>query len=207
MNFNARLPLLATRVMDVVLSAGALLVFAPLLACIALAVWLHDRGPVLYWQRRVGVGGREFSFPKFRSMYVNADDMRRKLEGQNQHGAAGLTFKMKRDPRVTPVGRVLRRLSLDELPQIWCVLKGEMAIVGPRPPLPGEVARYGVQARYRLSVTPGLTCTWQVGGRSDIPFEGQLRLDLEYISRRSFAGDLKLIMRTVPAVVLGRGAY
>lgn len=201
------LPAAATRALDIALSAGALLVFGPVLAIIALAIRLQDRGPVLYWQKRVGAGGREFDFPKFRSMQVNADAVRGAIEQQNQHGTEGVTFKMKRDPRVTPVGRILRRFSLDELPQIWCVLKGEMAIVGPRPPLPSEVARYGIHARYRLSVKPGLTCTWQVGGRSDIPFEGQLRLDLEYIRQRSFAGDLKLIFLTVPAVLLGRGAY
>lgn len=201
------LPAAATRAMDIAVSAGALLVFGPLLAVIALAIRLQDRGPVLYWQKRVGAGGRAFDFPKFRSMHVDAEALRRALEQQNQHGAQGVTFKLKRDPRVTPVGRILRRFSLDELPQIWCVLRGEMAVVGPRPPLPSEAARYGVHARYRLSVKPGLTCTWQVGGRSDIPFEGQLRLDLEYIRQRSFAGDLKLILLTVPAVLLGRGAY
>ncbi len=206
-SLRARLPAMATRAMDLALSGGALLAFSPLLLLIVVAVWLQDRGPVLYWQKRVGMNGREFDFPKFRSMYVNADALRRKVEQQNHHGADGVTFKMKNDPRVTRVGRMLRRLSLDELPQIWCVLKGDMAVVGPRPPLPGEVARYGVHARYRLSVKPGLTCTWQVGGRSDIPFEGQLRLDLEYIRQRSFLGDLGLVLRTVPAVILGRGAY
>ncbi len=204
---RARLPAMATRAMDLALSGGALVIFSPLLLLIGAAVWLQDRGPVFYWQKRVGMNGREFDFPKFRSMYVNADALRTKVEQQNDHGANGVTFKMKNDPRVTWVGRMLRRLSLDELPQIWCVLKGDMAVVGPRPPLPGEVARYGVYARYRLSVKPGLTCTWQVGGRSDIPFEGQLRLDLEYIRQRSFVGDLGLVLRTVPAVILGRGAY
>jgi len=118
-----------------------------------------------------------------------------------------VTFKMKTDPRITPVGRFIRRFSIDELPQLWCVLRGDMTLVGPRPPIPSEVARYGLKDRYRLSVKPGLTCIWQVSGRSEIPFEQQVELDIEYIQRQSIAADVKLLARTVPAVVRGRGAY
>jgi len=155
----------------------------------------------------VGRGGREFPFPKFRSMCVDAGRRRAEIEALNQHGQDGVTFKMRRDPRITPVGRILRRFSLDELPQLWCVLRGDMTLVGPRPALPAEVARYSVTDRHRLSVTPGLTCIWQVSGRADVPFAGQVQMDIAYIRERSLAADLRLLWRTVPAVLLGRGAY
>jgi lipopolysaccharide/colanic/teichoic acid biosynthesis glycosyltransferase len=118
-----------------------------------------------------------------------------------------VTFKMKDDPRITRVGRFIRKTSIDELPQLWCVLKGEMSLVGPRPALTGEVARYSLDDRRRLDAIPGLTCTWQVAGRSDIPFPEQLRLDVEYIERQSIREDVKLLLKTVPAVISGRGAY
>ena len=119
----------------------------------------------------------------------------------------GVTFKIKRDPRITWIGRILRKTSMDELPQLWCVLKGEMSLVGPRPPLPEEVSLYILQDRSRLDVTPGLTCIWQVSGRSEIPFSSQVKLDREYIESQSFWLDLKLLLKTIPAVILGRGAY
>lgn len=197
----------AKRGLDVIVAAGVLLVLSPLFLLVALCIKLHDRGPVLFWQKRVGLNGREFGFPKFRSMCVNAEDVRKKLEAQNQHGAAGVTFKMKRDPRITPVGRLIRRTSIDELPQLWCVIKGDMTLVGPRPPLPVEVARYSLRDRARLAVTPGLTCIWQVSGRSNIPFPQQVNMDIDYIHRRSIGTDIKLLIKTIPAVVLGRGAY
>ncbi|MFZ4626667.1 MAG: sugar transferase, partial [Rhodoferax sp.] len=118
-----------------------------------------------------------------------------------------VTFKMKRDPRITPVGRLIRRTSIDELPQLWCILHGDMSVVGPRPPLVSEVARYTLTERERLSVVPGLTCIWQVSGRSDVPFPKQVLMDIDYIQQRSLGNDLKLIARTVPAVVRGKGAY
>jgi len=197
----------AKRLIDLAVVVPALVLLSPLFAAVALAIRLYDRGPVLFWQKRVGLDGREFPFPKFRSMRVNAEALRREIEALNQHGAAGVTFKMKRDPRITPVGRFIRRFSIDELPQLWCVLRGDMTLVGPRPPIPSEVARYGLKDRYRLSVKPGLTCIWQVSGRSEIPFEQQVELDIEYIQRQSIAADVKLLARTVPAVVRGRGAY
>jgi lipopolysaccharide/colanic/teichoic acid biosynthesis glycosyltransferase len=196
----------AKRLLDILVSAGALLMLSPLLLAVAAAIKLHDGGPVLFWQTRVGKWGRTFAFPKFRSMVVNAEALRDKLEATNIHGA-GITFKMKRDPRVTPIGRLIRRTSIDELPQLWCVLRGDMSLVGPRPALASEVARYSLADRQRLDVTPGLTCTWQVSGRSDIPFPEQLRLDVDYIQRQSLGEDLRLLLRTVPAVISGRGAY
>jgi len=197
----------AKRSLDLILVVPALLVLMPLFIVLALAIYLYDRGPVLFWQRRVGVNGVEFPFPKFRSMVVDAEAVRARIEAQNQHGADGVTFKMKRDPRITPIGRFIRRFSLDELPQLWCVLRGHMALVGPRPPLPAEVARYGLMDRHRLSVKPGLTCIWQVNGRSEIPFDQQVQMDIEYIQEPSLGADIKLLAKTVPAVVKGRGAY
>ncbi|MFM2111632.1 MAG: hypothetical protein RLZZ271_292 [Pseudomonadota bacterium] len=195
------------RLLDIVVAGSVLVLMSPIFALIALCIKLHDRGPVLFWQKRVGLDGREFGFPKFRSMCVNAEEVRKKLEAQNQHGQAGVTFKMKRDPRITPIGRLIRRTSMDEMPQLWCVLKGDMTLVGPRPPLPAEVARYSLRDRARLAVTPGLTCIWQVSGRSNIPFPQQVNMDIDYIHQRSIKTDIKLLFKTIPAVVLGRGAY
>lgn len=194
------------RGIDIVVSAGALLALSPLLGCVALAIKVTDGGPALFWQVRVGKWGRPFACPKFRSMVMNAEQLRNNLAAVNMHGN-GVTFKMKQDPRITRVGRFIRRTSVDELPQLWCVLKGDMSLVGPRPPVPSEVARYSLDDRRRLDATPGLTCIWQVSGRSDIPFPEQLKLDVEYIESHSIAADLKLLLKTVPAIISGRGAY
>jgi len=194
------------RALDIVVSLAMLILLSPLFAFVAACVKLTDGGPVLFWQARVGQWGREFPFPKFRSMVMNAEKLKDTLLAQNQHGD-GVTFKMKNDPRITRVGRVLRKYSLDELPQLWCVLKGDMSLVGPRPPVPREVRLYTLADRRRLDVTPGLTCIWQVSGRGDIPFPQQVELDLQYIESQSFWLDVKLLLATVPAVLLGKGAY
>jgi lipopolysaccharide/colanic/teichoic acid biosynthesis glycosyltransferase len=195
------------RGLDLLLVVPALLLLSPLFLAVALAIKLYDRGPVLFWQVRVGRHGREFPFPKFRSMCVDAEAVRARLMAENQHGSEGVTFKMKRDPRITPVGRLIRRTSIDELPQLWCVLIGDMSLVGPRPPLPGEVARYSLADRERLEVIPGLTCIWQVNGRSEVPFPQQVQMDLDYIQQPSLWADIKLLLKTLPAVIKGRGAY
>jgi lipopolysaccharide/colanic/teichoic acid biosynthesis glycosyltransferase len=195
------------RALDLALVVPAVVLLMPLFLLVALAIKLHDRGPVLFWQQRVGLNGRVFSFPKFRSMCVNAEAVRAALLAANEHGSEGVTFKMKRDPRITPVGRLIRRTSIDELPQLWSIVRGDMSLVGPRPPLVNEVARYTMEERQRLSVTPGLTCIWQVNGRSEIPFPQQVEMDIDYIQQRSIGNDIKLIAKTVPAVVRGRGAY
>lgn len=195
------------RTIDICVVLPALILLAPLFAVVALCIRLYDGGPVLYWQKRVGQRGREFAFPKFRSMCMDSDALRAKIAAQNQHGSEGVTFKMKRDPRITPIGRVIRRFSIDELPQLWCVLTGEMTLVGPRPPMPNEVAKYSLRDRERLSVVPGLTCFWQVNGRSEIPFDQQVEMDLDYIHQRSIWTDIKVLLKTIPAVVFGRGAY
>lgn len=194
------------RAIDVLVAGCALAVLAPLMGVVALLVRATDGGPAFYWQTRVGRYGETFRFPKFRSMVVDAEARQRSLSAANVHGA-GITFKVRADPRVTWIGRIIRKTSIDELPQLWSVLRGDMALVGPRPPLPGEVARYTVADRRRLEVTPGITCIWQVSGRSDVPFPRQLAMDLEYIERQSLWLDLKLLLKTLPAVIAGRGAY
>jgi lipopolysaccharide/colanic/teichoic acid biosynthesis glycosyltransferase len=195
------------RAIDIAAATAGLVALSPLFAAVAAAIKLTDGGPVLFWQSRVGRWGREFPFPKFRSMVVNAEKLKDTLLAQNQHGGDGVTFKMKRDPRVTWIGRIIRKLSVDELPQLWCVLKGDMSLVGPRPPVPREVAKYTLADRRRLDATPGLTCIWQVSGRGDIPFAQQVQLDVQYIESQSVWLDIKLLLKTVPAVLAGRGAY
>lgn len=197
---------LLKRTCDIVVSLTAGILLLPLFIVVAACIKLTDRGPAMFWQARVGQWGREFPFPKFRSMIVDADRMKDQLLAQNEH-VSGVTFKMKRDPRITWIGRIIRKLSIDELPQLWCVLKGDMSLVGPRPPVPREVALYTLADRRRLDVIPGLTCTWQVSGRSNIPFDEQVHLDVLYIESQSFWVDLRLLLKTVPAVLFGKGAY
>jgi len=191
--------------LDRAVAALALVLLAPALLAIALAVKVTSPGPVLYRQERVGVNGQAFTMLKFRSMVVDADRQVDALEAQNI--SDGLLFKMRVDPRVTPVGRVLRRLSLDELPQLLNVLGGSMSLVGPRPPLPGEVARYDTSVSRRLLVKPGLTGLWQISGRSDLSWEESVRLDLRYVENWSLAMDLLILVKTVRAVVSSSGAY
>jgi exopolysaccharide biosynthesis polyprenyl glycosylphosphotransferase len=195
----------AKRLFDIVVSATGLLLISPVLVGAALAVKLTSRGPVLFHQERVGLLGRRFKMLKFRSMVQNAEALKRDLESQNEQ--QGPVFKMKNDPRVTPVGRFIRKYSIDELPQLVNVLRGDMSLVGPRPPLPSEVAKYEAWQLRRLSVRPGITCVWQVQGRSEISFDDWMLLDMRYIDHWSFARDVDLIMRTVPAVLRGRGAH
>jgi len=195
------------RMIDIVAAAVFLILGSPIFLTTVLLIKLTDGGPILYVTPRVGKWGREFPFPKFRSMVVNADKIKEQLLAQNDHGEEGVTFKMKKDPRVTWVGRWIRRFSIDELPQLWCVLVGHMSLVGPRPPLPSEVALYTLAERRRLEVTPGITCIWQVSGRGDIPFNEQVKLDVRYIESQSIWMDIKILLRTIPAVLTGRGAY
>ncbi|MFF5072493.1 sugar transferase [Micromonospora olivasterospora] len=183
----------------------ALALALPVLVAIALAIKLDSRGPVLFRQTRVGQGGREFGVFKFRTMVVNADALLAELAARNE--TDGLMFKMRDDPRVTRVGRVLRKWSLDELPQLVNVLLGQMSLVGPRPPLPSEVARYDGDVARRLLVKPGMTGLWQVSGRSDLSWEDGIRLDLYYVENWSLAADLTILWKTFGAVVRSRGAY
>lgn len=194
------------RFLDIVLSLTALIVLFPLFLILAILIKLSSPGPVFFVQTRVGRFGRNFCFYKFRSMYVDAEQRKQELLSRNQ-SRDGVIFKMKDDPRITPIGRVLRKTSMDELPQFLNVLFGDMSLVGPRPPLPSEVKQYSLEARKRLNVQPGLTCLWQVSGRSDIPFKEQVSLDKQYISSRSLKLDLLILLRTIPAILSGRGAY
>ncbi len=193
------------RTVDIVGSLAALIMLSPLLVPISALVRL-DGGPVLFAQTRVGRLGRPFKMFKFRSMRPDAEQRLAALLATNQHGT-GVTFKIKNDPRITRIGHWLRRFSLDELPQFYNVLIGDMSLVGPRPPVPREVALYALSDHRRLLVKPGITCTWQVGGRSEIDFPGQVQLDVNYIESQSMGQDLKILAKTPKAVVFGPGAY
>lgn len=193
------------RLLDIFGAGLGLLLLFPALALIALLIRLDSPGPILFIQRRVGKDGREFSVLKFRSMYVDAEQRLETLLAANER--TGPVFKMRHDPRVTRAGRFLRRYSLDEVPQLLNVLHGEMSLVGPRPALPREVALYTPSQRLCLAATPGLTGLWQVFGRANLSFEESMELDMEYIRRQSFALNLVLIARTIPAVLTGYGAY
>ena len=194
------------RAIDLCGASVLLVSLLPLFCVVAVIIKGTDGGPILFWQTRVGRWGREFAFPKFRSMVVNAEQLRSDLLEQNDHKES-ITFKMKHDPRVTRIGRIIRKLSIDELPQLWCVLKGDMSLVGPRPPLPQEVALYSLSDRRRLDITPGLTCIWQVSGRGNLAFPQQVSLDVEYIESQSITTDIKILLRTIPAILSGKGAY
>ncbi len=196
----------AKRATDIALALIGLIATAPLWVALGAGCLISRSGPLLYAHRRVGRYGVEFWCFKFRTMVVGADAIKTQLAEENHH-ADHKTFKIRRDPRVTPLGRWLRKFSLDEVPQILNVLLGDMSIVGPRPPLPVETALYSSHDWRRMTVRPGLTCTWQVSGRSEIPFSGQLALDLDYIDRRGMWHDLRLIVLTVPAVISCRGSY
>jgi len=196
---------LAKRAMDLGLVLMGAVVVLPVFVGIAAAIKLSSEGPVFFVQRRVGRNGKSFGMIKFRSMFIDAEAQRAALVVQSDR--QGICFKIKNDPRVTPIGRILRRLSLDELPQLLNVLRGEMSLVGPRPALPDEVAAYPSYARERLDVLPGLTGSWQVSGRADLSFAQMVDLDIAYARRGSLMADLRILYRTIGAVLSGRGAY
>ena len=193
------------RATDILIASLILLLLLPVIPIIVLLIKLDSPGPILFKQKRVGKNGREFDFYKFRSMHVGAENVIASLRPLS--GVDGPVFKLKEDPRVTGPGRFLRRSSLDELPQLLNVLKGDMSIVGPRPNLPSEVSQYLPWQRRRLDVTPGITCYWQIAGRSHIGFQEWMRLDLEYIRNRSLVTDVKIMLKTIPAVIARKGAY
>ena len=193
------------RCLDILIACLMLIALMPLLALVAIAIKMDSPGPVFFRQIRIGRGGRPFFLWKFRSMVSDAEKRRAPLETAEAL-SGGIRFKIERDPRVTRIGAWIRKLSIDELPQLLNVLKGEMSLVGPRPPIPSEVEAYDLAALRRLDCVPGLTCIWQVSGRSLIPFEQQVLMDIDYRNRQSLALDLKLLAQTVPAVLLSRGA-
>lgn len=197
------LPLLCKSIIDKVGACLGLILVSPFMATVAAIVKLDSRGPVFFKQTRLGLNGKPFTLFKFRTMCSDAETRKGTLLGKNE--MSGPVFKIKRDPRVTKVGRLLRKFSVDELPQLFNILRGEMSLVGPRPPLPQEVSRFEPWMHRKLSVRPGLTCLWQVNGRNDIDFEEWMRLDLQYIDNWSLWLDAKILAKTVPAVVKGSG--
>jgi exopolysaccharide biosynthesis polyprenyl glycosylphosphotransferase len=203
----SRANILIKRLIDVAAAGITLLLIWPLLLAIALLIKVESPGPVLVKQTRIGRGGRPFNFPKFRSMYQDADARLAQVLHLDEARSAGRIFKVKNDPRRTRVGRWLRKFSFDELPQLWSVLKGDMSLVGPRPPFPHEVEKYEDWHRRRLDALPGITGLWQVSGRSNLTFDEMALLDIWYIENWSLGLDVKILLRTVPAVALGTGAY
>jgi lipopolysaccharide/colanic/teichoic acid biosynthesis glycosyltransferase len=193
------------RSLDMLVSSAALLLLSPVFLLIAVLVWLEDGGPIFFAQTRVGQFGREFKMFKIRSMCLDAEQKLKELLEKNQH-KEGVTFKLKEDPRITKAGKWLRKFSFDELPQLYNVLIGDMSLVGPRPPVPREVAKYSLEDRRRLAIKPGITCIWQISGRSEIDFSGQVQLDVNYIESQSFLSDVAILARTIPAVLSGKGA-
>jgi exopolysaccharide biosynthesis polyprenyl glycosylphosphotransferase len=198
------LALAAKRAFDVAVSFLVLLLLSPVFLAVAIAIKIDSPGPVFFKQTRVGLQGRIFGIWKFRSMYLDAEARLESLRAQNE--MSGPVFKMRNDPRITRVGRFIRRTSLDEFPQFWNVLRGEMSVVGPRPPIPAEVRQYKRWQRRRLSVKPGITCVWQISGRNNIDFDRWMELDLEYIDQWSLWADIRICLKTIPAVLGSRGA-
>ena len=194
------------RLIDFIGALVLLIVLSPLFFLVAIGIYISSPGPILFKQTRVGRWGQLFTMWKFRSMYCDAEQRLKELQKNNEM-QGGVLFKMKNDPRIFPLGRFIRKASIDELPQLYNVLKGEMSLVGPRPALPSEVDQYSLMDRQRLEVTTGITCIWQVSGRSDIPFPEQVKLDVRYIESQSIGLDIKLLLQTIPAVLLSRGAY
>lgn len=186
---------ISKRALDIIASTLGLIILSPILLIVAILIKLESKGPAIFSQKRIGLNKKEFKMYKFRSMVQNAEELKEKLAKKNE--MSGPMFKMKNDPRVTKVGKFIRKTSIDELPQLINVLKGEMSLVGPRPSLPKEVLKFEPWMLKRLSVKPGLTCYWQVSGRNNIDFENWMKLDLQYVNDRSFWLDLKLILKTV----------
>ena len=192
------------RFFDICLSSAALVVLSPLLLVIAILIYLEDKGPVIYSQTRIGKDGRAFKLYKFRSMCVDADEKLKDLQELNERD--GPVFKIKNDPRVTKVGKFIRKTCIDELPQLVNIIKGDMSIVGPRPPLPNEVEQYNSYQKQRLLVVPGLTCYWQIQKGEETTFDELVELDLKYIKERSILLDFRLILLTFKVILSGKGA-
>ena len=206
MVFSANCNRVLKRWLDVCGSLTAIILLMPLFLVVAVWLKLDSPGPLFYRQVRIGLHGRPFYFYKFRSMYTDSEERRAALQKENE-SRDGVLFKMKNDPRITRCGRFIRKYSIDEAPQFLNVLLGDMSLVGPRPPLPDEVAQYSLDDRKRLDILPGITCIWQISGRSDIPFREQVVLDKEYIRGQGFWKDVLILLKTVPAVIAGKGAY
>lgn len=191
---ESKLYLFSKRTLDIIASLIGLIILSPLILVIGILIRIESKGPIIFAQKRIGLNGRKFQMYKFRSMVPNAEELKKKLLGQNE--MSGPMFKMKEDPRITKIGRFIRKTSIDELPQLINVLKGEMSLVGPRPSLPQEVEKFEPWMMKRIEVKPGLTCYWQVSGRNNIDFEAWMQLDLDYVNDRNFLLDIKLIFKT-----------
>ncbi|KQN99151.1 multidrug MFS transporter [Paenibacillus sp. Leaf72] len=203
---SLRLYLMAKRAVDIIGAATGIMILSPILILVAVLIKLEDpRGKIFFYQTRVGRNERTFKMYKFRSMVSNAEEMLEDLLSQNE--VEGAMFKMKEDPRITKIGRFIRKTSIDELPQFWNVLRGEMSLVGPRPPLPREVESYSSYDKLRLRVTPGCTGLWQVSGRNELNFHEMVELDLQYIKQRSIIFDIKIILLTVKVMFGSKDAY
>lgn len=205
-SFTLRTTYMVKRLSDIAISVLAVILLSPLMIVVAIAIKCESKGPIIYKQIRVGRFGRHFKFYKFRSMRTGADAQKKSLSSRND-SSDGVIFKMKKDPRITRVGAFIRKFSIDELPQLFNVIEGTMSLVGPRPPLPHEVTQYTLEDRKRLNIKPGITCIWQISGRSDIPFKKQVKLDEEYIKNHGFWRDFVILLKTIPAVLTGKGAY
>ena len=205
-NLTIQLSFFVKRAIDIIASLILIVLLSPVFLMTSIAIYIEDKGAVFYAQSRVGKNGKHFKMLKFRSMIIDAEKKKESLLAQNESGD-GVIFKMKNDPRITKIGRFIRKFSIDELPQLINVLRGDMSLVGPRPPLPREVAEYTLEDRKRLHIIPGITCIWQVSGRSEIPFKQQVELDTKYIKSQSLIMDIKLLLKTIPAVLLGKGGY
>ena len=196
---------ISKRAIDIIGAGSGLLLLSPVIAIVACAVKFTSKGPIFFSQKRVGKNGKIFEMYKFRSMVVNAEELKEKLAHQNE--MSGPMFKMKDDPRVTKIGKFIRKTSIDELPQLWNVLKGDMSLVGPRPSLPKEVKQFEKWMYKRLTVKPGLTCYWQVSGRNNIDFEDWMKLDIIYVNERNLWIDIKLIFKTVLVLFGDKNAH
>lgn len=193
------------RSLDIFIALGSILLLSPLFLLLVLLIKLDSPGPIIFKQQRIGKWGKPFYCYKFRSMYVDAEARKAELMAENE--ADEVVFKMKNDPRVTRVGRFIRKASIDEFPQLFNVLKGEMSLVGPRPPVPIEVVQYEFETMFRLDTVPGITGLQQVSGRSDLSFKRWVELDLQYIAEQSLLKDIEILLKTIPAVISGKGAY
>ena len=193
------------RIIDIVASFTGLILLSPLILIVSMLIKLESKGEVIFKQKRVGLNGKEFYMYKFRSMVINAEELKEQLESQNE--MSGPMFKIKDDPRITKVGKFIRKTSIDELPQLINVIKGDMSLVGPRPSLPKEVEKFEQWMMERLEVKPGLTCIWQISGRNNIDFEDWMKLDIKYVRERSFKLDMKLILKTVLVLLGDKNAY
>lgn len=205
-NFTIIFSYFIKRMFDLIVSIIMIIFLFPFFILLSIMIYIESPGPIIFKQIRVGKDGKHFLFYKFRSMVVNAEALKVKLEQQNE-SKDGVIFKMKNDPRITKIGKFIRKTSIDELPQLYNVLIGDMSLVGPRPPVPKEVAEYTLNDRKRLHITPGITCIWQISGRSEIPFNEQVKLDKDYIKSQNFFSDIMILLKTVPAILFGKGAY